>query len=246
MLKLLSRLCSYAIFYGLLMIYDQFCSLSLFETYFRRETNGFLRLFLIGIVENSSTLTKFWKKSWTLKKKSPYFVFVETKIHRLKHQILFRASRTCQDTVLVCVLYLMHCAVLGLFSLRLLETITRYVCKQTDNIFTDQTRMLVKNLTLLSTKCSLLRCIRESWRSNHVRPFSVSVEPATEFFQLSSGDKLAYKKTSGSRHPGVMFMPGLLANMTGEKARILEQYCSIHNHPFIRYIVGFVENLCRW
>lgn len=96
-------------------------------------------------------------------------------------------------------------------------------------------RMFAKRLLFLFSKGNPRIGINGSLQANFKRSVSVSVEPATEFFQLSSGEKLAYKKTTGARHPGVLFMPGLLANMTGEKARILEQYCLIHNHPYIRY-----------
>ncbi|XP_055331048.1 palmitoyl-protein thioesterase ABHD10, mitochondrial-like [Paramacrobiotus metropolitanus] len=76
--------------------------------------------------------------------------------------------------------------------------------------------------------------------ANHnVRLFSQDAceheEPKTDFFMLHNGDKLAYKRTHGSNLPGVIFLPGFLSNMTGEKAKILERYCKIYDHPYIRF-----------
>lgn len=59
---------------------------------------------------------------------------------------------------------------------------------------------------------------------------------APSFLPLLSGAKLAYHQHTGDpSKPGVIFMGGLMSDMTGSKATALEAHCVTQNISFIRF-----------
>ena len=54
----------------------------------------------------------------------------------------------------------------------------------------------------------------------------------------SSGASLAYHITPGSQSnslPGIIFLPGFMSNMNGEKALIIENFAQEHGQAFVRF-----------
>ncbi|KAF0310499.1 Mycophenolic acid acyl-glucuronide esterase, mitochondrial [Amphibalanus amphitrite] len=47
--------------------------------------------------------------------------------------------------------------------------------------------------------------------------------------------RLAYCKIEGPRRPGLIYVPGYFARMNIAKANILEEFCAMHGHPFVKY-----------
>lgn len=56
------------------------------------------------------------------------------------------------------------------------------------------------------------------------------------FLNRSDLPSLAYHKLKG-KNPGVVFLPGLFSNMSGDKALALEEYCRSVGHAFVRYVL---------
>ena len=61
---------------------------------------------------------------------------------------------------------------------------------------------------------------------------STNSDRPVQFLETSQGRKLAYRKTEGSS-PGVVFLHGLRSDMTGQKARALENLCQSQGHAFV-------------
>lgn len=51
-----------------------------------------------------------------------------------------------------------------------------------------------------------------------------------------NGNGIAYRKTEGHRSPGIIYLPGFLSNMQGEKPLAVEKYCKEKGHPYIRQV----------
>ncbi|CAK8682985.1 unnamed protein product [Clavelina lepadiformis] len=51
----------------------------------------------------------------------------------------------------------------------------------------------------------------------------------------NSKPALAYSKVTGKKSPGVMFLPGFMSNMNGQKALALENWCKSNDHSFVRF-----------
>lgn len=51
---------------------------------------------------------------------------------------------------------------------------------------------------------------------------------------FGEGHKLAYCKTAG-KAPGVVFLHGLVSDMTGDKATHLEAHCQVKGHAYLRF-----------
>ena len=46
--------------------------------------------------------------------------------------------------------------------------------------------------------------------------------------------RVAYCKVEGPRRPGLIYVPGYFAPMNIAKANILEEFCAMHGHPFVK------------
>ena len=46
--------------------------------------------------------------------------------------------------------------------------------------------------------------------------------------------RVAYCRIEGAKRPGMVYVPGYFARMNIAKANILEEYCSMHGHPFVK------------
>ena len=46
--------------------------------------------------------------------------------------------------------------------------------------------------------------------------------------------RLAYCKIEGPKRPGIIYVPGYFARMNIAKANILEEFCAMHGHQFVK------------
>jgi pimeloyl-ACP methyl ester carboxylesterase len=63
---------------------------------------------------------------------------------------------------------------------------------------------------------------------------SPSAEPPISYLDAPGGARLAYVAQPG-RGPTVVFLGGYASDMTGTKARYLEDWCRARNHAFVRF-----------
>lgn len=56
-----------------------------------------------------------------------------------------------------------------------------------------------------------------------------------EYLKIDKHREIAYRKTSGSNLPAIVFIPGFMSKMEGIKAQGLERYCREQNRTFVRF-----------
>lgn len=67
-----------------------------------------------------------------------------------------------------------------------------------------------------------------------VKRMSSFAESKVQYISSTSGEPIAFRQTFG-KLPGVIFLPGLMSNMSGTKATALEEYCKEIGHSYVRF-----------
>ncbi|XP_068753098.1 palmitoyl-protein thioesterase ABHD10, mitochondrial-like [Montipora capricornis] len=68
----------------------------------------------------------------------------------------------------------------------------------------------------------------------HLKRMSSTAESEVQYISSISGEPIAFRQSLG-KHPGVVFLPGLMSNMEGTKATALERYCREIGHSYVRF-----------
>ena len=68
----------------------------------------------------------------------------------------------------------------------------------------------------------------------HLKRMSSTAESEVQYIFSISGEPIAFRQSLG-KHPGVVFLPGLMSNMEGTKATALERYCREIGHSYVRF-----------
>ncbi|XP_005987314.1 palmitoyl-protein thioesterase ABHD10, mitochondrial [Latimeria chalumnae] len=62
----------------------------------------------------------------------------------------------------------------------------------------------------------------------------MSAMSSLQFLSRLAAPRLAYHRLLG-KNPGLVFLPGFMSNMQGEKALALEKFCQSSGHAFVRF-----------